>query len=280
MAFVRTAPDSKHDAFTHGKQRTTFTNPAVHRAVLRRGLLVPHALATAVTRCPSCCVSFAQPLQASEWAVCEHAIACKNGGVCVASGEVACPRLVHNRVVAALSAILRAAGYGTRLEVRNLAVGSGRRPGDVVADDNEHTGKLLVAGAPADARYVIDVTVAYVETNTVGRVAARKGGEAALKAEEKKERDKPELRHEHADFVPFALDSWGCPAPKATKLLHALAERAASTMDKGKEYEAVLVARWRQWISVALHNGVAELQHARLSAGAAQHPVGALAGGA
>ena len=58
------------------------------------------------------------------------------------------------------------------------------------------------------------------------------------------------------------------------------AERAASTMDKGKEYEAVLIARWRQWISVALHNGVAELQHARLSAGAAQHPVGALAGGA
>ena len=51
-------------------------------------------------------------------------------------------------------------------------------------------------------------------------------------------------------------------------------------MDKGKEYEAVLIARWRQWISVALHNGVAELQHARLSAGAAQHPVGALAGGA
>ena len=62
--------------------------------------------------------------------------------------------------------------------------------------------------------------------------------------------------------MPFAVDDWGRMAPLAYKLLGTLSEHGgehSAGLGDGKQVAALLLHRWRQYISVAIHATTAQV---------------------
>ena len=114
--------------------------------------------------------------------------------------------LRHNAVVHAICTYTQLAGGFACKEPHDMSDEDGRRPDIQIVLPNQH--------------YLVDVVISHPLCPTHVRSAANKSLAAAYQAEIRKDNKYHRTAQiQHAEFVPFALETMGDIAPKALKLL-------------------------------------------------------------
>ena len=115
------------------------------------------------------------------------------------------------------------------------------------------------------SQLLIDVTCAYVPTQSHLAQAGSKPGGATEAAEKEKFQQLPGELPSGSEFIPFAVDSFGFIGAKASELLSRLASQAVThgrPPELGESPEAgvrkaLMLKRWKQALSVAVWSAVA-----------------------
>jgi hypothetical protein len=148
--------------------------------------------------------------------------------------------LRHNAVVHAICTYTQLAGGFACKEPHDMSDEDGRRPDIQIVLPNQH--------------YLVDVVISHPLCPTHVRSAAKKPLAAAYQAEIRKDNKYHRTAQvQHAEFVPFALETMGGMAPKAVKLLHHILTSCRDEMTLWPHDQ--LMAELRGSIAVAVQRG-------------------------
>ena len=217
-------------------------------------------------RCPSCSAALHLPAL-NDWAITQHLVGCGVGGWW---------HRIANSFTAAVADCYYDVGVHGVAEKAGLSETSGHRPGDFTSDPIAIPTQFNCGG---NERQAVDTTVQYATLSWVKLALTGHQQKGADMAEAAKliKLNREVLQGKRTGlppgfrFVPVAMTSRGVRGKQLEQLLEWLAEYGATNRgvlsylgEEAVQVKAMLIYRWRQRLSVAIHRSTMEAVWARV----------------